>query len=109
MSTQAGAVLRIQYGSPRHYADTAAALRLVGKRNEIHPRDAHAFVYPSQEAADAFATANVEGHDIDTWHTALDSGEVLGVLDLRRSLKRLGNTITDPSLPDNWRPPAHEQ
>jgi hypothetical protein len=90
-----------RYGQPES-VDTAAALRLIGKREEVHPRDAHAFRYQSVEAAEAYASANLEhwGHPTLGAHVGED-GSVVGVLDFRPQLASLDREPTDPSLPDD--------
>jgi hypothetical protein len=91
-----GAELRERYGRPPR-VDSGDALRRLGLRDSIHPHDAFAFLYPSQEAADAFAAANLEhyGHP-DLGSYATDEG-VIGVTDLRHALPK----VTDPTLADD--------
>ena len=91
-----------RYGQPRLYP-AARALRLLGQRNHIHPRDVVAFTYRDQAAADAWQTANWENHQ-HPWLGSIpaeDTG-VIGVIDLRAALTRTGHPLTDPALPDNW-------
>jgi hypothetical protein len=99
---QVRADLARRYGRPKS-VDTAGALRLLGKRAEVHPRCAFAAVYSSQEAAEAFRDANLEywGHP-SLGLTVVDGG-VLGAIDLRPSLRGFGVEPTDPALPDGWR------
>lgn len=98
------AALWEKFGRPESF-DAAEALRLIGKRGEVHPRDAWACVYQSQEAADAFAESNEKHHGHPhLGHVTLDSGSVLGVIDLRPASLRHGGEITDPALPDGWQP-----
>jgi hypothetical protein len=91
-----GAELRERYGKPVqvHGGD---ALRQLGLRGTIHPDGVVAFLYPSQEAADAYAAGNLEHHG----HTHLGSyavaGGVVGVADLRHALRK----VTDPAEPDS--------
>lgn len=92
-----GAELRERHRGSITSANRGDALRHLGLRDTIHPRDVWASLFPSQEVADAFALANLEEHG----HLNLGSyatGEgVVGVCDLRNSL--LGD-VTDPSEPD---------
>lgn len=92
-----------EYGNPK-IVDTAWALRMLGKRDEIHPRNAFAAVYPSEEAAQAYADANSEhwGY-VSVGRIPVDGG-ILGVTDLRRAWRDLDHPITDPALPDDWKP-----
>jgi hypothetical protein len=98
--------LRARY-KPQGF-DTAEGLRLIGKRSEIHPRDAHAFLYPSREAADLFAQANRERNGVETLGTAEVEGGVVGVLDIRSFYLDHGGSPTDPALPDDWTPPRKD-
>lgn len=77
--------------------DTAMALRLLGKREEIHPHDAVAFIYPSRAVAADFAMSNLEIHGHDTYSVAVEGG-VIGVVDLRHCFSE----VTDPARPDGW-------
>jgi hypothetical protein len=92
-----------QYGRPKA-ADTAMALRLLGKRDEVHPRDAFACVYSSREAAEAFREANREHWGHPSLGIVVVDGGVLGVSDLRPALRGFGAEPTNPALPDDWRP-----
>jgi hypothetical protein len=94
-----GFELRLRYGTPVT-ADTAGALRRLGLRDTVHPLDAYAFRYQSQEAADAFAVSNREHHGHPDLGSYVAHGGVIGVIDLRHSLEH----VTDPALPDDWRP-----
>lgn len=101
MAFDSGASLRARYGRPLT-ADVAGALRRLGLREAVHPLDAYAFRYDSQEAADAFAVSNLEHHGHpDLGSYLADDGGVVGVLDLRPAL---APHVTDPALPDDWRP-----
>lgn len=91
-------------------ADAGLALRMVGRRDEVHPRDAYAMRYPNDESADLGAYLNTAwyGHEI-LGRAALDDGVVI-VLDLRPAMRRLTPASdelrepTDPTLPDDWKP-----
>lgn len=88
-----GDVLRAKYGQPDR-VDTAAALRLAGLRGEVHPQDAIAFTYPSDEAAEAFATANRDA-GLSVTRVSTEAGPV-NVIDLRSALSH----VTNPTEPD---------
>jgi hypothetical protein len=92
-----------------HSADTAAALRLIGKRDQVHPRDAAAFAYRDRAAADAYAASNAEHNGIPSLGTAVKGDEIIGVLDLRGTLAEHGAEPTDPRLPDDWKPSRSKQ
>lgn len=94
-----------RYGRPQP-VDAGLALRLVGKRAEIHPRDVYASVCALAEAADMFAEANRRYYGHEVYRAPVDGG-VLQVVDLRGALVREGCEPTDPSLPDEWRPQPH--
>lgn len=103
--------LRAKYGQPEHF-DRFAALRLIGRRDEVHPDDALAFLYASREAAEAFAATNERYSSIRPLGIMEHDGAWLGVLDLRGTLGR--SPITDPAVADDgghtwraasWRPP----
>jgi hypothetical protein len=81
---------------------SAHALRIVGRRSEIHPRDAVAFRYGSHEMADLSEYLNREfyGNEI-AGRVMLDNG-ILLVIDLRPVVRRLGCSPADPALPDSW-------
>jgi len=91
-----------RYGWPRP-TDKAATLRLLGRRHDVHPRDVSACVYASRDAAEAFAAANREHWSHPSLGIAVVDGGVVGVIDLRPSLRGFGCMPTDPSLPDDWR------
>ena len=90
------------YGQPEVF-DTAEALRLLALDEAIHPHDAIACTYPSQEAADAFDATNqvVHGHP-PTLHLTLADGRVLGLIDLRPALARFGQEPMAPLAPGPW-------
>jgi hypothetical protein len=100
------AELIAEHGKPRS-VDVAAALRLIGKRDQVHPRDAVAFAYRDHRAAQAWAASNLEhyGHPSLGWDVGGDA--VIGVIDLRPELFRHGAGLTSPSRPDDWLPPRH--
>lgn len=82
--------------------DRGMALRLIGRRHEIHPRDVVAFRHRSEGVADLSEFLNREwyGHEI-AGRVMLDNG-ILIVLDLRPLLRRMGSPVTDPARPDGW-------
>lgn len=92
--------LTAEHGASRH-VDTAAALRLLGVRDRVHPMDAYAYAYRDQAAADAWQASTAEHHGIQSLGTVVGGDEVIGVYDLRHAP---GITPTDPSLPDDWQP-----
>lgn len=94
--TPTGAELRERYGTPP-WVDRGDALRRLGLRDSIHPDDVFACLYPSQEAAAAFAACNLEHHGHPDLGSYVTGKGVVGVCDLRRALPR----VTDPSLPDS--------
>jgi hypothetical protein len=81
-------------------AGTAAALRLAGKRDEIHPNDAVALIYPSREYFEASARRDREIHHNDVIGPLVTEMGLLGIVDLRRQMRESGWQVTDPSLPD---------
>lgn len=96
-------LLAAEYGKPAP-AEPGAALRLLGLRHQVHPRDVRAHVYRDQPAADAWAAANRDLHGYPFLGTAPCAGGITGVIDLRPSLRAHGVTPTDPALPDTWLP-----
>jgi hypothetical protein len=98
------AELTAAHGTPRPF-DTAYALRLLGQRAQVHPRDAYAFAYRDQAAADAWQAATRTHHGIPSLGTAPSDAGVIGVYDLRPALAgEFGAPVTDPGLPDGWTP-----
>jgi hypothetical protein len=91
------AILAARYGAPR-WADRSAALRLLGLRGQVHPRDVAAFAYRDRAAADAWARSNLDHHGYPSLGTVIAGGEVIGVTDLRPARAE----PTDPALPDDW-------
>ena len=92
-----------RYGRPKP-VDAGEALRLIGKRDEVHPRDVIACVYQGDEAVDAFLDVN-HRHEgmVSIGRVTVEDG-VLAVTDLRPQLRRMGSMVTDPALPDDYRP-----
>lgn len=78
----------------------AAALRLAGKRAEIHPNDVVALIYPSREYFEASAARDRENHHNDVIGPLVTEMGLLGIVDMRRQLRESGWQVTDPSLPD---------
>jgi hypothetical protein len=69
-------------GDPSY--DTGAALTLLGLAGRVDPADALAWVYPSREAADVYARANLACWGRGSLGTVIDpAGQVVGVTDLR--------------------------
>lgn len=86
--------------------DTAAALRLAGKRDEIHPLDAVAFLYPDRAYFEASAKRDREIHHNDVIGPFIAGDGLLGIVDIRRQVREHGWRVTDPALPDDWSPAA---
>jgi hypothetical protein len=90
MTVMSGAELRARYPTVTTYRDTAAALKLVGANLDgIAPDDAHASLYPSREAAEAFAASNLEHHGHPSLGIAEVDGGWVGVLDLRPAIAKM--------------------
>lgn len=92
------AALVERFGKPEP-VDASDALRMIGKRAEIHPNDVAAFAHRSRESFEAFAASNREHNDFETYGPLECGGCVLGVVDMRPALPR----PTDPTLPDPTR------
>jgi hypothetical protein len=103
------ALLVARHGLPAQ-VPAAAALRLLGRRAEVHPNDAVAFAYRDQAAADAYAESNAQHQGIPSLGSRPVDGAIVGVLDLRPALARHARQagrsweFTDPGLPDDWHP-----
>ena len=82
--------------------DTAAALRLAGKRGEIHPDDAVAFIYPDRAYFDAAAQRDREIHHNEVIGPFDTPEGLMGIVDLRPQLALSGDRIADPALPDDY-------
>lgn len=98
-----GAALRAKYPGVK-VIDAGEPLRHLGLRDAIHPFDAVASLFPSQEAADAFAAANLEDYGHPNLGSYADGDGVIGVLDMRPALAQMGGRPCDPLLPDDWKP-----
>lgn len=85
-----------QWGKPEQVTDTGAALRLAGRRGDVHPADAIAFRYPSREAAQAYADSNAAHNHVPSLGIVADGGTWVGVLDLRGKC----GPVTDAAEPD---------
>jgi len=83
---------------------TGVALRLIGKREEVHPRDAWACVWRDAALAEFSCQANREHYGHRVWGPVMTDGGLLEVVDLRPALEREGLRLTDPALPDDWKP-----
>ena len=77
-----------RYGYPAQY-DTAQALDLLGKTGEIQPDEAIAFLYPSREAAEAFADSNLLNGGLPSLGIMEVAGGWLGAVDIRPDLARV--------------------
>lgn len=88
--------------------DTAAVLRQYGLRDQIHPRDAVAIVYPDREYFEQSAKADREVHGNDVhgpWET--DAG-LVAIVDMRPQMRAQDWAVTPPDLADDWTPGAGE-
>lgn len=88
-----------RHGRPRA-VDPGLALRTAGLRADVHPRDVFASCYRDAVAAEAFAAANREHYGHPTLAVMTVEGGILGIVDLRPSLREVGVDLTDPALPD---------
>lgn len=78
-----------RYGQPKA-TDAATALEALGI-TDVMPEQVTAFLYRDREAAEAYAAANIEYHGLSVLGSyELATGDVVGVLDLRPELTRLG-------------------
>src|ERR1035441_10890550 len=77
-----------RYGKPAHF-DTAQALDLLGKTGEIQPDEAVAFLYPTREAAEAFADSNLLNGGLPSLGIMEVAGGWLGAVDIRPDLARV--------------------
>lgn len=92
------------YGSPAPF-NGGEALRLLGRRGHVHPRDAFAFLYADRWACAAWQAATAIWHGVPALGTyLLETGQVVGVYDLRPALAEFGAAATDPALADQWEP-----
>jgi hypothetical protein len=86
---------------------TGAALRVAGKRAEIHPHDAVAFIYPDRAYFEASAQRDREIHHNDVIGPLVTDAGLIGIVDMRRQLREMGASATDPAFPDDapdsWR------
>jgi hypothetical protein len=97
------AALVAAHGQPVLFPDTGAALWLLNARHKVHPRDAVAWVYRDQAAADAYAESNAAHFGVPSLGSVPHYGGVLAVLSLAPVLEAHGCPVTDPVLPDGWR------
>jgi hypothetical protein len=98
------AKLIAEHGKPRH-VDEAAALRLIGERDQVHPHDVAAFAYQDHRAEQAWAASNLKHHGHPSLGSAIGGDAVIGVLDLRPECLRHGSVLISPHRPDHWLPP----
>jgi hypothetical protein len=100
----------MKFGAKRF--DPAIALRLVGKRGEVHPNDIAAFVYPSMEKAERAADANRKLHRHYVLGPIVTEVGPVNIIDLRPAFDRQHRAQmkeyrpTDPNLPDDYQPPV---
>jgi hypothetical protein len=99
-----------RFGAKRF--DPAIALRLAGKRGEVHPLDIAAFVYPSMEKAERAADANRKLHRHYVLGPIVTEIGPVNIIDFRPAFARIHADAgteyrpTDPNLPDNYQPPV---
>jgi hypothetical protein len=93
-----------EHGEPRP-VKAAVPLELLGRRAEVHPRDAVAFAYRDLGAAAAWTETTREHYGIPSLGIVTVDGAIVGVYDLRAALAANGAGATSPRLPDNWTPP----
>jgi hypothetical protein len=98
------AALLARFGEPEQIRDRAAALRVIGRRSEVHPDDVQACTYPTRECAEVFAEANRRYNGLASLGICAHEDAWLGVTDLRPQMSSGG---TDPAAPDDggaeWR------
>lgn len=97
--TERRAQLAAEHGRARS-VDRAAALRLLGLRETVHPNNVVAFTYRDRAAAQAYHASNADHQGVPSLGITTCDGGVIGVLDLRPVLTEYGNAPTDPALPD---------
>ena len=80
--------------------DSAAVLRSLGLRDQIHPDDAWAFAYPDRESCEASAKRDREIYGNDVLGPYETEAGFVSVVDIRPQLLKQVGRVTDPSLPD---------
>jgi hypothetical protein len=91
---------------PASPVPAAAALRLLGVRAQVHPRDAKAFAYRDRAAAEAWAASTAAHCGVTSLGLVPAEGlGWVGAYDLRPALLAHWTAATDPQLPDDWTPP----
>jgi hypothetical protein len=92
-----------EHGKPTP-ANCGSSLRILGLRDTVHPDDAVALVYPTRDAAEAFAASNLEHEHLPSLGITQTSAGWIGVTDLRPPP---GYLVTDPAAADDggqaWR------
>lgn len=81
--------------------DSARVLRAVGLRDQIHPQDAVCFTFPDRATFEASAKRDREIHGNDVHGPYETEGGVIGVVDMRPQLRRIGGLPADPAEPDD--------
>jgi hypothetical protein len=84
--------------------DSARVLRALGLRDQIHPRDAACFAYPSAQVFEESAKRDREIHGNDVLGPFETEGGLVGVVDIRPQLRSHGVPVTDPAGPDGAYP-----
>lgn len=84
--------------------DTATALRRAGLRDQIHPLDAVAFIYPNRKYFEVSAKRDREEHGNEVTGPIETEDGLLGIVDIRPQFREMGIMITPPSLPDDYAP-----
>lgn len=95
------AALLAMGGQPRHVS-AAPALRLIGRRDEVHPVDVHACAYRTEALARAWHQLNLDHYGHPSLGVATVDGAVIGVLDLRPVLAGFRVAPVPPDYPDNY-------
>ena len=101
--------LAAAYGRPARFS-SGEALRLLGLRDQVHPRDVIAWAYRDRAAANAWAYADWACYRHPSLGTVLAEGAGwVGVTDLRPMLMEHGCESTAPAMPDDWEPPRRAE
>jgi hypothetical protein len=103
MTALTGAELRERFGEAPMLtmAEAGDALRKLGLREEVHPRDVVGFRYATQEGWDESARSNLEHHGHADLGSFATGDGVTGLLDTRHCMS---GALTGPWLPDDWDP-----
>jgi hypothetical protein len=99
-----GAELRARFGEAPMLTmgEAGDALRKLGLRDQVHPRDVVGFRYATQEGWDESARSNLEHHGHADLGSFVTGEGVTGLVDIRHAMPE--GQLTDPSKPDDWDP-----